>query len=236
MGRKVLLAFAVSPTVGCMLQNSQNTTGFSPNQSIRSFKVSLFTVCFDIPATHVGITECQDAKIRIGHVSLLRGHLTAPPALTWRKNSKARQSSCPQFTDFPTVPVEDVQIFQQFKRANKQAMDNRTYSRGWTGRFVALFFLSLSALAAKEMRLGQVSAAITKPMEVVVNSLNFPDNKGRLRESYTGIAQLDFGLRFLVAAFLPGVAGWDKNFQIQQIYFLVSFFSIISIWSVEAGR
>jgi len=115
-------------------------------------------------------------------------------------------------------------------------MAKKSYSRGWPGHFAALFFLSLSILAAKEMRLGEVASAVSEPMEAVVNSLTFPDNKYRLRENYTGIAPLDFGLRFLVAAFLPGVAGWDKGFQIQQIYFLVSFFSIIAIWSVEAGR
>lgn len=111
-----------------------------------------------------------------------------------------------------------------------------SYSRGWSGRLAALFFLSLSLLAAKEMRLSGAASAVSGPMEAVVTSLNFPDNEYRLRENYTGIAPLDFGLRFLVAAFLPGVAGWDKGFQIQQIYFLVSFFTIIAIWSVEAGR
>jgi len=115
-------------------------------------------------------------------------------------------------------------------------MPQKSYSRGWPGRFAALYFLSLSILAAKDMRLSEVALAVSEPMEAVVNSLTFPDNKYRLQEYYTGIAPLDFGLRFLVAAFLPGVAGWDKGFQIQQIYFLVSFFSIIAIWSVEAGR
>ena len=138
--------------------------------------------------------------------------------------------------DFPTDLVKDIHNPQQLERAHKQAMAKKSYSRGWPGRFAALFFLSLSILAAKEMRLGEVASALSEPMEAVVNSLTFPDNKYHLRENYTGIAPLDFGLRFLVAAFLPGVAGWDKGFQIQQIYFLVSFFSIIAIWSVEAGR
>lgn len=108
--------------------------------------------------------------------------------------------------------------------------------RGWPGRFAAIFFLSLSILAAKEMRLGEVASAMSEPIEAVVKSLAFPDNKYRLQETYVGIAPLDFGLRFLVVAFLPGVAGWDRGFQIQQMYFLVSFFPIIAIWSVEAGR
>ena len=115
-------------------------------------------------------------------------------------------------------------------------MTTKPLSRGWPGRFAALFFLSLSMLALKEMRLGKTASAVSEPMETVVKTLTFPDNKHRLRETYTGIGPLDFGLRFLVAAFLPGVAGWDKGFQIQQIYFFASFFPIIAILSVEAGR
>jgi hypothetical protein len=86
------------------------------------------------------------------------------------------------------------------------------------------------------MRLSEATAAIGERMEAVVTSSIFSDNGFQLQESYTGIAPLDAGLRVLVSAFLPGVAGWDKGFQIQQFYFLVSFFAIISIWSVEAGR
>lgn len=115
-------------------------------------------------------------------------------------------------------------------------MAKQADSRGWLGYLTALFFLSLSLLAVKEMRLGTASFAVQDPMEAAVHSLTFPDRKQRLRDSYTGIVGLDFGLRYLVSAFLPGVAGWDKGFQIQQIYFLISVFTIISIWSVEAGR
>ena len=109
-------------------------------------------------------------------------------------------------------------------------------SRGLPGFLAALFFLTLSVLALKEMRLSTTASAVSAPLEGVVNSLTFSHTKYRLREKYTGIEPLDLGLRYLVAAFLPGVAGWDKGFQIQQIYFLVSFFPIIAIMSVEAGR
>lgn len=115
-------------------------------------------------------------------------------------------------------------------------MARTTHSRGWPGRFAVLFFISLSALAVKEMRLSDAAAAVNDHMPAVVGSRIFPDKKHHLREHYTGIASLDYGLQFLVAAFLPGAAGWDKGFQIQQIYFLVSFFAIIVTLSVEAGR
>jgi hypothetical protein len=109
-------------------------------------------------------------------------------------------------------------------------------SRGWPGLVATVSFLSLSLLALKEMRLSPAAAAVSDPLEAAVRSLTIPHTKHRLRDKYTGIRPLDFGLRFLVTAFLPGVAGWDRGFQAQQIYFLVSFFPIIAIWSVEAGR
>lgn len=84
--------------------------------------------------------------------------------------------------------------------------------------------------------MGETSMGLSKPLEEVVNTLVFPGSDVRLRTVYTGISTIDYGLRFLVAAFLPGAAGWDKNSQIQQIYFLLSFFPIIALWSVEAGR
>ena len=115
-------------------------------------------------------------------------------------------------------------------------MASTTQSRGPTGLFAALLFIVLSVLALKEMRLSRTASSVSAPMEAVVNSLAFPQTKQRLREKYTSIEPFDIGLRYLVTAFLPGVAGWDKEFQIQQIYFLVSFFAIIAIMSVEAGR
>lgn len=114
-------------------------------------------------------------------------------------------------------------------------MAESTYSRGWPGRFAALFFLGLSALAVKEMRLSTAAAATADPIQAVVNTRKFA-NGLPLRESFTAFAPLDIGISYLVAAFLPGVAGWDQAFRLQQIYFLFSFFPIISIWSVEAGR
>lgn len=115
-------------------------------------------------------------------------------------------------------------------------MAQNSISRGWTGRFVAVFFLSMSILATWGMRLSNPALVASQGMERVINSHVFPDNNFPLREHYTGIQPLDTGLRVLVAAFLPGVAGWDKGCQMQQIYFLVSVFPIIAVWSAEAGR
>ncbi|KAF2644487.1 hypothetical protein P280DRAFT_374743, partial [Massarina eburnea CBS 473.64] len=53
---------------------------------------------------------------------------------------------------------------------------------------------------------------------------------------YTGIDGMDTFLQTLVTCFLPGVVGMDKGFQVLQMYFLVEFFPIITIFCVESGR
>ncbi|KAF2812035.1 uncharacterized protein BDZ99DRAFT_259997 [Mytilinidion resinicola] len=116
------------------------------------------------------------------------------------------------------------------------SMANIFNSRGWSGYFAAIFFVSLPALAVQLMHLSDAATALAElPFQDVVTSLTFP-NKQPLRERYTGIEPLDLGLRFLVAAFLPAAAGWDPGYEIQQIYFIVSCLAIIAIWAVEAGR
>ena len=119
--------------------------------------------------------------------------------------------------------------------ANSIMADN-LYSRGWKGYAATGFFITMSLIALKEMRLSDVAMSVSKPMEDVTTTLKFPDHDQTLRTKYTGIPSLDYGLGFLVAAFLPGASGWNSNALVQQIYFLVSFFPIISISSVEAGR
>lgn len=108
--------------------------------------------------------------------------------------------------------------------------------RGPTGVLFTLLFLFLSLLATYSMRLSLPVTAVSLPLETAVRTLRFPSTNFPLRERYTGILPLDFGLRFLVTAFLPGVGGWDPKFQIQQLYFLLSFWPVIAIWSIEAGR
>jgi len=115
-------------------------------------------------------------------------------------------------------------------------MAQNASSRGWVGTFTAFLFISMSILAAKEMRLSKESLSVGEPMAAAASTLSFPDNGRPLRASYTGIEPADAGLRFLVIAFLPAAAGWDKGSQIQQIYFLVSFFSVVSLWSIESTR
>ena len=108
-------------------------------------------------------------------------------------------------------------------------------SRGLAGPFVAFIFIGLSALALKEMRFGTAAKATEEALGAVVANRKF-ENGQPLRDSFTAWAPLDTGISYLVAAFLPGVAGWDQAFRLQQIYFLFSAFPLTSILAVEAGR
>lgn len=100
--------------------------------------------------------------------------------------------------------------------------------------------LFLTCLATYYMRLGPAAAASGKYFEAVAQpgEFSWPEGGLLLRRHYTGIAPLDFGLSFLVAAFFPGVRGAGMNgaFEQQQPYFLTAFTPIIAAFSVEAGR
>lgn len=108
-------------------------------------------------------------------------------------------------------------------------------SRTW---LASLLLLGLAAAATYYMRLGPAATAVGADFEKIMTNEHFvfPNSDIVLRRSYTGIDVLDQGLTFLVAAFLPGAAGINRAFQIQQIYFLFSFAPILGVWSIEAAR
>lgn len=99
--------------------------------------------------------------------------------------------------------------------------------------------LALSATATYYMRLNHSAGlAVGEHFTTLAQTENFifPDSEIVLRRSYTGIAAVDTGLSFLVAAFLPGASGLNKAFQLQQAHFLFSFMPVLAILSVEASR
>jgi hypothetical protein len=57
-----------------------------------------------------------------------------------------------------------------------------------------------------------------------------------IKQTYTGVAAIDFVFRWLVPAFIAGPAGFDQGVRLQQIHFLVNFFGILAILNVEACR
>jgi hypothetical protein len=110
-------------------------------------------------------------------------------------------------------------------------------SRGASGVIFASIFIALSAWAVREMRVGPIGMKVSEMFEPAVNSkfIKEYDNM-EVRTQYTGIEAVDFGLQFLVVAFSPGAFGWDQGQMLQSAHFLLSFFPIVAILSVEAGR
>lgn len=103
---------------------------------------------------------------------------------------------------------------------------------------LTLLYAGMSAVAVYYLRLGPTPKAADKHFEGVMagGDWRWADHDTVLRRHYTGIAPLDFGLSFLVAAFFYGTAGWVKGIQLQQGYFLLQFFPVIVAWSVESFR
>ncbi|KAK7894825.1 hypothetical protein LTR67_005564 [Exophiala xenobiotica] len=108
--------------------------------------------------------------------------------------------------------------------------------RNGGGWLAAGVFILLSMLATYYMRVATNLAGIGEKMEYINQIKSFPDNGVPLRTTYTGIGPLDTFFSFLVSAFLPGAAGWDRGFYVLQSYFLVSFFPIVTIISIESCR
>lgn len=100
--------------------------------------------------------------------------------------------------------------------------------------FVVSFIL-LSAAGLYCMRINTALERVPVNFDQIVETGRF-ENGTPLKRTYTGIEKLDFVLSFLVTAFLAGPAGWDDGVRLQQIHFLVSFFSVVCIFNVEACR
>ncbi|KIW06014.1 uncharacterized protein PV09_03195 [Verruconis gallopava] len=112
-----------------------------------------------------------------------------------------------------------------------------TGSRGASSALFACVFVLLSAWAVRELRIGPVGKKAGELLEPVVNSKIIEEyGNTELRYDYTGIAGVDFILRFLVVVFLPGALGIDQGIKLQAVYFLLSFFPVVAIMSIEAGR
>ncbi|KAH4127099.1 hypothetical protein HBH68_065640 [Parastagonospora nodorum] len=96
-------------------------------------------------------------------------------------------------------------------------------------------FALLSAAGAWFMRVSLILYDAPKDFLEVVQAGVYP-NGTPIKKDYTGLAPLDEGLSFLVAAFLPGAAGWNETFYWQQFHFLIQITGLIAIMNVEACR
>ncbi|EXJ70237.1 uncharacterized protein A1O5_06305 [Cladophialophora psammophila CBS 110553] len=113
---------------------------------------------------------------------------------------------------------------------------NAVSPRNGTGYFFAIIFTALSLLAVYMLRIASIKSGVADKMEHITTINHFTEHPLPLRTTYTGIAAVDKGLSFLVAAFMNGAAGWDKGFFVFMMYFLFSFFSILAIWAIESCR
>ncbi|OAL40095.1 hypothetical protein AYO20_00513 [Fonsecaea nubica] len=113
---------------------------------------------------------------------------------------------------------------------------NVASARNGVGYFFAIVFVALSLLAVYMLRVASIMSGVADKMEYITTNSQFTEHSMELRTTYTGIAPLDKGLSFLVAAFMNGAAGWDRGFLVFMMYFLFSFFPIVSIWAIESCR
>jgi hypothetical protein len=103
--------------------------------------------------------------------------------------------------------------------------------------FFAIYSI-LVAVGIYFLHIDSASSIVPDAMQAVTEAGNWRGfgHDVPVRSNYTGIWWFDSGLTFLVVAFMPGAGALDTGFWIQQLYFLVSFFAVISIWTVEACR
>ena len=98
----------------------------------------------------------------------------------------------------------------------------------------------ISAVAFYYMRLGPTGQLTGKYLEPLmanaISGFTYPGRKEVIRQVYTGIHAVDGLLSMLVSAFLAGPAGWSRHIQLQQINFLLSWTSVLVVWSVESAR
>ncbi|OTB08964.1 hypothetical protein M426DRAFT_316256 [Hypoxylon sp. CI-4A] len=102
----------------------------------------------------------------------------------------------------------------------------------------ALFLLTFAAIATTTtwlMRVETVLQGVPRNFQAVVDAAKF-ENGTPLVARYTGVTALDEVAKFLVAAFMEGTAGWDVGVRAHQTWFLMNWFAIICVWSVEACR
>ena len=108
--------------------------------------------------------------------------------------------------------------------------------RGSFGLFISLVMIALSLLAVYMIRVAAVVNGISDGLDKITDTRRFIDRDIPLYADYTGNAAIDKGIATLIGAFMAGPTGWDEGFQVQMFYFLVSFFTIISLWSIESVR
>jgi hypothetical protein len=106
--------------------------------------------------------------------------------------------------------------------------------------FTALWatsFIVLSAYAMWKLRFESSLSGVPVGFNEAVLEDRKLTNGAPLVTRFTTVDVIDrYILSLLVAAFMPGVAGWDPEVRLLQIYFLGNLFALICVWNVEANR
>ncbi|KAI1462589.1 hypothetical protein F4805DRAFT_2388 [Annulohypoxylon moriforme] len=98
-----------------------------------------------------------------------------------------------------------------------------------------LAFSSLAGLFTYLMRVDTVLNEVPSNFQSVVESSTL-ENGTPLVTHYTGVKAIDELAKFLVTAFIAGTAGWDVGVKAQQSYFLMNWFAVVCVWTVESSR
>lgn len=98
-----------------------------------------------------------------------------------------------------------------------------------------LAFVVLSVSAAWFMRIKPVLHDVPKDMQKTVE-VGKLEQGSTLRKQYTNNPIIDDTLSMLVTAFIAGPANFDYSIYLQQAHFLLGFFSILCVWTIEGCR
>ncbi|SMQ47075.1 unnamed protein product [Zymoseptoria tritici ST99CH_3D7] len=111
-------------------------------------------------------------------------------------------------------------------------------SRSISNTLLTLLFILISALSLYGMRLSPVTHVMADIFRDMWSTPDFhwPTNGVLARKVYTGIPLVDYFLKVLGTAFLPGSAGWERKLWLLHVEFLVSFGAVVGVLNVEAGR
>ncbi|KAK3368440.1 hypothetical protein B0H63DRAFT_455221 [Podospora didyma] len=99
---------------------------------------------------------------------------------------------------------------------------------------LAATFTALAVFGLWKLRVEPTLENVPVDFDVhVFQNQQLPDGTV-LRTRYTGLAWVDGMLTMLVGAFMPGVAGREPPVRMQQWYFLIQWFAVVCVWTVEA--
>ncbi|KAK1750462.1 hypothetical protein QBC47DRAFT_121375 [Echria macrotheca] len=108
-------------------------------------------------------------------------------------------------------------------------------SRPFTTPLVVVFAL-LAVTGLWYMRVEVVLSGIPVGFDELIYEKHQLADGSPLQTKFIGLPPVDGLLSMLVGAFMGGAAGWEPHIQIQQWYFLLQWFPVICVWTVESHR